>query len=531
MVVYSLDPETFYDENGDGVGDLTGLADRLDYLAGMGINCLWVLPFYPSPNRDNGYDVMDYYNVDPRLGTLGTFAEFVDRANDVGIRVLIDLVVNHTSVRHPWFVEARKDRHSKYRDYYVWADEPWDFDDEDITLIGEENTIWTYDKEARQYYLHRFYKEQPDLNIANPEVRHEIMRIIGFWLKMGVSGFRVDAAEFLIHPYGLKGVKAGQLTGFLEEMRDFITLRKGDAILLAETNIRPGEMQTYLDGGRKMHMLFNFYLNQHLFLALARESAAPLYKAVVKLPELHGNNQLLNFLRHHDELSLKLLTGKEREDIFAAFAPDKRMRIYGHGIRRRLAPILNNDRKRMELSFSLLFTLPGVPMIRYGDEIGMGDNLALKGRGSVRTAMQWSDDLNGGFSAYTGRLPHPVIGKGPYGFPRVNVVKAHRDSGSFLNWMERLIAARKQCSVIGNGKTGLIKAGVRSAFIHSYRERNAHLVFIHNLAPREVIISRAEIKLTGTDYFEFFSDDRTEVSEHEIKLYAYGYIWLKSIKI
>src|SRR5690606_9821225 len=206
MIMYSVDAETFYDDNGDGIGDFNGLRKRLDFLAGMGINCIWVLPFFPSPNRDNGYDVMDYYNVDPRLGTLGTFAEFVDRANDVGIRVLIDLVVNHTSVRHPWFMEARKDRHSTYRDYYVWADEPWDFDDNDITLIGEENTIWTYDKKAGQYYLHRFYKEQPDLNIANPAVRHEIMRIIGFWLKMGVSGFRVDAAEFLIHPYGLKEI-------------------------------------------------------------------------------------------------------------------------------------------------------------------------------------------------------------------------------------------------------------------------------------------------------------------------------------
>src|SRR5690606_19060004 len=313
---------------------------------------------------------------------------------------------------HSWFQEARKKPQSKYHNYYVWSDEPKNFDKEDLPLIGEENTLWTYDESAKKYYLHRFYKEQPDLNIGNLEVRKEILRIIGFWLKLGVSGFRIDAAQMLVHPYGLDNITTEDLVGFLEEMRDFISLKKGDAILLGETNVKFDAMETYLKNGSKLHMLFDFHLNQQLFLALARRSAAPLYKTLKKLPKRHPTNELLNFLRTHDELSLKLLTEKERADVLKAFAPKENMRIFDDGIRRRLAPMFENDENQMMLSFSLLFSLPGVPMIRYGDEIGMGDNLSLKGRKSVRTPMQWSDSRNGGFSLYEKKIPNQVISKG-----------------------------------------------------------------------------------------------------------------------
>src|SRR5690554_1306269 len=308
IIMYSVDVELFYDGNGDGIGDFQGLSERLNYLAGMGINCLWILPFFPSPDRDNGYDVMDYYNIDTRLGTLGEFSDFMDRANSLGIRIIIDLVINHTSIRHPWFQQARDDPNSKYHDYYVWSEEKPEFDREKLHFVGEENTVWTYDEKAKKYYLHRFYKEQPDLNISNPLVREEILRIMGFWLKFGVSGFRVDAAEMLVEPYGLDNVSKEELVSFLSEMRDYVSLRKGDAILLGEANVKFSEMDTFLESRDKLHMMFNFHLNQLFFLALARKSSAPLFQAAEALSKLHATNQFLNFLRHHDELALDLLT-------------------------------------------------------------------------------------------------------------------------------------------------------------------------------------------------------------------------------
>jgi maltose alpha-D-glucosyltransferase/alpha-amylase len=529
MVMYSVDVEKFYDSNGDGIGDLQGLSKRLDYLAGMGINCLWILPFYPSPNRDNGYDVTHYYEVDPRLGNLGDFSDLIDRANDLGIRIIIDLVVNHTSIKHPWFQEARKNPDSKYREYYVWSEEPLDFDRKDIPLIGEENTIWTYDEEAKLYYLHRFYKEQPDLNLANPEVRNEILRIMGFWLKLGVSGFRVDAAEMMVEPYGLKDITRKELIDFLAEMRSYASLRKGDAILLAETNIAFDDMDTYLKESNKMNMLFNFNLNQLLFLSLARKSAKPLYKALDKLPELDTGNEYLNFLRHHDELSLKLLTEKEYQDVLKAFAPDENMRIFERGIRRRLAPMLENDEQRLKLAYSLLFSLPGVPMIRYGDEIGMGDNLRLQGRNSVRTAMQWTDSSNGGFTAKTGRIPNPVISSGEYGYPTVNVAKAHRDENSFLNWLERLISARKQCRKIGSGEVQSFPMESDQLLVHAFNHSDDQIVFIHNLSDEEVVVRKEDIPLFEGDYFKFFADNGVENQDGDLRINPYGYIWLKNL--
>src|SRR5690606_27570955 len=281
-IVYSLDVETFFDSNADGIGDFQGLIRKLDYLASLGITCLWLLPFYPSPNRDNGYDVMDYYNVDPRLGTLGDFTEFIHKAQDNGIHVIVDLVVNHSSIQHPWFQEARRDPNSRYRQFYIWSDEPLPYNTEDLVFAGEEDTMWSYDDVAGQYYLHRFYKEQPDLNIGNPEVRREIMKIMGFWLQLGVSGFRIDAAEILIEPYGMRPGEREKAATILEDMRAWISSVKSDAILIGETNIKPDKIRVFLDGKQKMHLLFNFYINQHMFLALADGSGAVLKKALKK---------------------------------------------------------------------------------------------------------------------------------------------------------------------------------------------------------------------------------------------------------
>ena len=528
IIMYSVDVELFYDGNGDGIGDFRGLSKKLDYLAGLGINCLWILPFFPSPDRDNGYDVMDYYNVDSRVGSLGEFSDFMDKANGLGIRIIIDLVINHTSIKHPWFQQARDDPDSKYHDYYVWSEDRPEFDREKLHFVGEENTVWTYDKKVKKYYLHRFYKEQPDLNIANPLVRQEIFRIMGFWLKFGVAGFRVDAAEMLVETYGLENVKKEELVGFLAEMRDYVSLRKGDAILLGEANVEFSEMDTFLGKSDKMHMMFNFHLNQLFFLALARKSSAPLFQAAEAIPELHATHQFLNFLRHHDELALDLLTEEEYKSVVEEFAPQEDMRIYDRGIRRRLPPMLNNDTQRMKLSFSLMFSLPGVPMIRYGDEIGMGENLQLEGRNSVRTAMQWTDSENGGFSTYKGKLFHSVISEGEYSYAKVNVAKEQNDEHSFLNWVERLIAARKQCAGISRGKIDVIEYKTDHLFMHVFNHSTKQVLFIHNLSDQEIVLEKDEIPLAEGGYYDFFVDPKVKRGNGNLIINPYGYLWLKS---
>ncbi|PZO10305.1 MAG: trehalose synthase, partial [Leptolyngbya foveolarum] len=417
-IVYSLDVETFMDSDGDGVGDFPGLTQRLDYLSGLGITCLWLHPFYPSPNRDDGYDVMDYYSVDSRLGTLGDFVEFMHEAKKRGISVLIDLVINHTSIQHPWFQAARSDKNSKYRDYYIWANDPPETDPAEVIFPDAEDSIWEYDNKAGAYYLHHFYKEQPDLNISNPVVRDEIRKIVHFWLELGVSGFRVDAV-----PYFVKNVEVlaeqYELESFLEDLREAVSARNPEAVLLAEANVESEAFSTYFGDGNRMHMLFSFFANQKKFLALALQQSAPLTEGLQQLPKTPQACQWLNFVRHHDELTLDQLSEAERDKIYEAFAPEEQMQIYGRGIRRRLPPMFNGDRRRIELIYSLLFALPGIPLIRYGDEIGMGDDLSLPGRDSVRTPMQWSEKANGGFStAAPACLSKPVISEGEYGYPK-----------------------------------------------------------------------------------------------------------------
>lgn len=527
-IAYSLDVESFMDSNGDGIGDFEGLTGRLEYLSGLGVTCLWLLPFYPSPNRDNGYDVMDYYNVDPRLGTLGDFVEFIHQARELGIRVIVDLVVNHTSIQHPWFEAARTQKNSQYRDYYVWSEDPPKYDPQMLMFPNEEESIWEYDEQAEAYYLHHFYKEQPDLNIANPAVREEICKIMGFWLELGISGFRIDAAPFLIKGIGIEGAKSEDLEDFLVQMREFVTSRRADAVLLAEANVAPEQIAIYFGQGNKMHLLFNFLLNQHMFLALARQDSAPLEEVLKTLADIPSTGQWLNFVRHHDELALDYLTQAQQEEIFQAFAPDEKMRIYGHGIRRRLAPMLENDRRRLELVYSLLFSLPGSPLLRYGDEIAMGDDLSLKGRFSVRTVMQWSDAPNGGFSTSQDTLVRPVIQDGEYGYKQVNVLAQERDPASLINWMERAIRIRKQCPEIGCGKWQILKTDHSSIFAHYCQWKGNGIIALHNLAA-QVVTAHIETNSYG-HLIDLFSDRQYQAVEdnsHSISLEAYGYRWLR----
>lgn len=531
-IIYSLDVETFMDGNGDGIGDFIGLTERLNYLAGLGITCLWLLPFYPSPNRDNGYDVMDYYNVDSRLGTLGDFVEFIHQARDRGIRVIIDLVVNHTSDRHPWFQSARADKNSQYRNYYVWSKNPPQNSEDKISFPGVQEGIWEYDEQAEAYYLHRFYKEQPDLNTANPKVCDEIRKIMGFWLELGVSGFRIDAAPFLIDPLGIEDVKREQLHNILSQMREFVAERSGDGVLLAEANVAPEKIPIYFGNGDRMQMLFHFWLNQHLFLALAREEVEPIYRGLKEVPEAPHTGQWLNFLRHHDELTLDRLTQAEREEIFAAFAPESNMQIYHRGIRRRLPPMLGGDRRRIELAYSLLFSLPGTPLIRYGDEIGMGDDLSLEERNSVRTPMQWSNTQNGGFStAPKDALPRPVISTGKYGYQQVNVIAQQRDSESLINWMERIIRIRKQCPELGRGKWCILNTNNSSVFAHSCAWEDSIAIVLHNLADRDCVVSLPLNDFHPQNPIELIADREYETFDRNfdaISLAAYGYRWFRA---
>ena len=384
-IVYCIDVSAFFDSDGDGLGDFIGLTSKLDYLAGLGITCVWLMPFYPSPQRDGGYDVTDYYAVDARLGSLGDFVEFTRAARERGIRVIIDLVVQHTSDQHPWFESARASRDSPYHSFYVWNDDPPSHRPDDLIFPGEQHALWTYVPDVASYYRHRFYEHQPDLNTTNPQVLNEIAKAIGFWLTLGVSGFRLDAAPFLMDLTGIEEPPEWSPYALLHELRRVTSWRQGDAVFLAEANVLPVEAPLYFEQGHGMHMLINFWLNQHLFLSLARGTAEPVSRAITALPDLPPQSAWANFLRNHDELDLGRLEKSERDEIYARFAPEPSMRIYDRGIRRRLAAMLV-DPERVELALSLLFSLPGTPVLFYGDELS-GGNHSLRLRSGLEAPM------------------------------------------------------------------------------------------------------------------------------------------------
>jgi maltose alpha-D-glucosyltransferase/alpha-amylase len=532
-IIYCLDVETFQDADGDGVGDFAGLRRRLDHLVGLGVSCVWLLPFYPTPNRDNGYDVTDYYGVDPRLGTAGDFVEFMRAARERGLRVIVDLPVNHTSVEHPWFERARRDADSRYHDYYVWSDERPEDADEGVIFPGVQEETWTYDRVARQYYFHRFYAHQPDLNIANPEVREEIRRIMGFWLELGVSGFRLDAAPFLIELKGIDGAGDQDPYEYLREFREFLSWRRGDAILLAEANVSPRKVVDYFGDGTRMHMLFNFTLNQHLFLALARQDRTPLVKGLFLNPPIPDEAQWANFLRNHDELDLGRLTDVQRREVFDAFAPEPEMRLYDRGIRRRLAPMLDGDEDRLRMAHSLMLTLPGTPVLRYGEEIGMGDDLSLEERNAVRTAMQWTAGRNGGFSsAKSDQLPRPAIADGDYGYEAVNVESGERDADSLLNWVEHALRARRRCPELGHGEVQVLEADHDAVFAHACANDRGAILAVHNLAGEPLDVRIDTSGLEGDALVDVLGTrgHRPLEPRTPLTLERYGFRWLRIVR-
>ena len=529
-IIYSLDVETFLDSNADGVGDLTGLTHSLNYLAGLGVTCIWILPLFSTPNKDNGYDIKDYYSVSTKLGNLGGFVEFLDAAEELGIRVIIDLVVNHTSDQHPWFREAVKSKDSKYRDYYIWMNEK-PKNDGDHAIFGKKQggSNWAFNEDAGAYYYHTFYPFQPDLNMTNPEVRTEIRRVMHFWLKLGVSGFRMDAVPHMLREKGNARFN-GDPHDLLRELREFIESQRKDAIILAEVDTEPDQYQDFFGKGDQVHMLLNFYLNNYIFLALAREEASPIIKALKNLPQNSLKQQLATFIRNHDELDLERLSEKEREEVYAAFAPDEGMKIYGRGIRRRLAPMLKNNRKKIELAYSLLFSLPGTPVVRYGQEIGMGEDLGLEERNSVRTPMQWTSQKNAGFSkAEVQKIVRPVIGNGAFSYRNVNVKDQHRDSESLLNWFDRIISFRKECVEFGFGEYEVLETSNKAVLAHACRWKEGLAIAIHNFSDKEVKISLNLEKKETEMLIDVFGDQQYagfDPASQEITLGPYGYRWL-----
>jgi maltose alpha-D-glucosyltransferase / alpha-amylase len=534
-VIYCLSVGSYMDSNADGMGDFTGLMRRLDYLHGLGVTAIWLMPFQVSPHRDDGYDVSDYYGVDPRYGTIGDFVEFTHAAKQRGIRVLIDLVINHTSDQHEWFQDARKDPNSKYRDWYIWSKKKPPHAHKGMVFPGVQKSTWSYDQEAKAWYFHRFYEFQPDLNTSHPEVQAEILKIMGFWIQLGVSGFRMDAVPFIISTKGPKVRKATLQYDMLRQFREFLQWRQGDCIVLAEANVLPKtDLEYFGEEGDRMHMMFNFQVNQFLFYALAAADMRPLIKAMQATKPRPATAQWGLHLRNHDELDLGRLNDKQRQKVFAEFGPDPDMQLYDRGIRRRLAPMFDGDRRRLELAYSLLFTLPGTPVIRYGDELGMGDDLTLPERNCARTPMQWSNEPHGGFTKSD--KPHiPVITGGPYGFEHINAAIQRRHPDSMLNWTERIIRMRKEVPEIGWGDFAVLPSHHPSVLIMRYDWRNNWVLFVHNFdaKPHEVTFSvglKGEHADAGNLLVNLLAEDHSRAGKngkHRLVIEGYGYRWYR----
>jgi trehalose synthase len=536
-VVYCLDVQTFMDWDGDGMGDLQGLAERIDYLADLGVTCLWLMPFFPTTDRDDGYDITDYYGVDPRLGTFGDFVEVVRTARDRGMRVIIDLVLNHTSDRHPWFRSARRSPTSPYRDYYIWRDEEPPDTSAQVVFPDKEDSLWQYDERAGAWYFHRFYRTQPDLNITDSRVRDEMLKVIGFWLELGISGFRVDAVPFLIDPEGVDAEtkrRFGDPHDHLRQLRAFLQRRSGDAVLLGEVNVPYAEQKKFFGGddADELSMQFDFIVMQNLYLSLARGDVRPLVRALERRPRTARESQWATFVRNHDELTLDKLTDSQRGEVFAAFGPEEGMQLYGRGLRRRLPPMLDGDPRRLRMVYSLLFSLPGTPVLFYGEEIGMGENLDIPGRLAVRTPMQWSAGRNGGFSeAAPSRLRRPVV-EGGFGPAHVNVVDQSAGPESLLGFMRLLIRRYRESPELGWSSFELIEQPHRDVLAHLCRLDERRLVAVHNFADegREVVLTLQDCA-EGTRLTDLLEDgwsvDARPGGRVTLTLDPYGYRWLR----
>ncbi|TLV01626.1 trehalose synthase [Dyadobacter luticola] len=524
-IIYNLEVGTFKDSDGDGRGDFQGLIQKLDYLKALGVDAIWLAPFQPTPGQDDGYDVADFYSVDPRLGTGGDFADFMFQAQKRGIRVLMDLVINHTSEQHHWFRNARSSEKAKYRDWYVWSETLPKDHNKGMVFPGVQKSTWKKDSISGKYYYHRFYDFQPDLNFVNPEVVAECQKIIGFWLNQGISGFRLDAVPFIIEVPKTGTEKPKLDFKLLMDLRQFAQSRRADVAILGEANVEPEENLNYFGkNGEGMQLMFNFYANQFLFYALATGELAPFKEAITKTQMIPDASQWAHFLRNHDEIDLGRLTDKQRNQVYARFGPDSSMQLYDRGIRRRLASMLSNNRKHIELAYSLLFSLPGTPVIRYGDELGMGDDQSLKERISVRTPMQWSGARFGGFTS-ADSVFRPVISTGEFGYQKVNVDAETRDPSSLLSWTKEMIRLRKGSPEIGMGKYQVMDAKSASILAFRYDYEGETLVILHNFSDKP---QTAQLPLDGGTLIDLIGhDDQKTGAGPRIALDGYGYKWYR----
>lgn len=530
-VFYELSVRAFYDSNGDGIGDFPGLMQKLDYLEDLGINTIWLLPFYPSPLKDDGFDVTDYCDIHPDYGTLADFKLFLKEAHHRGIKVIIELILNHTSDQHNWFQKSRTARAgSRYKDYYVWSDTPDKYKEARIMFMDEETSNWSWDNQAKAYYWHRFYRHQPELNFDNPEVQLEMIKVVDFWMKIGVDGFRLPSVPFLFEEEGTNCENLPQTHAFLKRLRSHIDKHYKDRVLIAEANLWPEDAAAYFGEGQECHMNFNYPLMPRLFLGLRTEDSYPIIDIIEQTPITPPNSQWALFLRNHDEIGLEMVTEEEKDFLFKAYATDSNSK-HNLGIRRRLAPLLNNDRRKIELLYTILFSLPGTPVLYYGDEIGMGDNIYLGDRYGVRTPMQWNMNLNAGFSeANPQKLYLPVITDPVYRYESVNAATHDENPSSLMWWIRNVLSMRKRLNVFGRGDMKFIESSNAKVlcFVRTYEKQR--IIVVANLSQ----FSQA----TALDFSQFKECDITEVfsqnkflgvttGEYPITIGPYGYFWFQ----
>jgi maltose alpha-D-glucosyltransferase/alpha-amylase len=481
-IIYQVHVRTFHDSNGDGIGDFQGLEGKLDYLQDLGINTIWLMPFFPSPLRDDGYDIADYHTVRPSYGTLADFQKFLEAAHARGIRVLIELVSNHTSDQHPWFQQSRSSRNNPRRDWYVWSETDTLYKGARIIFLDTETSNWAWDPISKEFYWHRFFSHQPDLNYDNPAVREEMWQVMKFWLEMGVDGFRLDAIPYLVEREGTNCENLPETHAVLKEFRRKLDEHYPGRMLLAEANQWPADLRPYFGDEDEFHMAFHFPLMPRMFMGLKLEDRKPITEILQQTPEIPASCQWSLFLRNHDELTLEMVTDLERDYMYDSYAESKMMRI-NLGIRRRLAPLLSNDRRRIELMNGMLMSLPGTPIIYYGDEIGMGDNINLGDRNGVRTPMQWTGETNAGFSkAPPEHLYAPLIQDPVYGFPAVNVLRQKTAENSLFNWMQRIIAVRKSTAVFGRGTIEFLYPANHRILAYIRRLGSEVILVVNNLS-------------------------------------------------
>jgi maltose alpha-D-glucosyltransferase/alpha-amylase len=500
-LIYQIPVKSFMDASGDGIGDFVGLTDKLDYIQSLGVTCIWIMPMYPSPQKDDGYDISDFVSINPDFGTVEDFRNFVDAAHERGLRVIADLVMNHTSDQHAWFQEARSNPSSPRRDYYVWSDDPTLYSEARIIFTDTEVSNWTFDREAGQYFWHRFFSHQPDLNYDNPEVQEEMLNVLRFWMNLGLDGFRCDAVPYLYERPGTNGENLPETHEFLRKVRKVIDVEYPSAIMLAEANQWPADVVEYFgtDDEPEFHMAFHFPLMPRMYMAMRQESRTPIVEIMENTPAISDTNQWAIFLRNHDELTLEMVTDEERDYMYFEYAKDPRMRI-NVGIRRRLAPLLDNGRRQIEMLHSLLFSMPGTPCLYYGDEIGMGDNIFLGDRNGVRTPMQWNGDRNAGFSrADAARLYYPVITDPVYGYQAVNVEAQERVPTSLLNWMKRMVTVRKRHKALGRGTIRFLHPENQKILVYLREWENEIILCAVNLSR---FVQAAEIDLSEWEGYE-----------------------------